>query len=256
VASSILYRNEDDVPFWGGNARKIFYRDKTNFFYAPQVKFYLTDCKNQPPIPGIRLTPIKLVSDYLKQVHEHGLFKMQEYLQELTLKMSNLDYNVPEITNDQICYVFSCPDDQKNTDYQVKIKNALKMAGIITPNDPKDKLRFITESEATAFFCTTLSSEMKVSPDPYLVCNVGDTLGLCTVEVSELPETAKVTLLDGQARISCGSLELDRNMREYLKDNVTSSPKDSEILKRFHDRLFEFYIENIKVTVILNFDVE
>jgi hypothetical protein len=74
--------------------------------------------------------------------------------------------------------------------------------------------------------------------------------------VSELPETAKVTLLDGQARISCGSLELDRNMREYLKDNVTSSPKDSEILKRFHDRLFEFYIENIKVTVILNFDVE
>jgi hypothetical protein len=177
---------------------------------------------------------------------------MREYLQET----GHPDNNLPLITNDQICYVFSCPDDQKNTDYQVKIKNALKMAGIITPNDPKDKLRFITESEATAFFLTTLSKEIKVSPDPYLVCSVGDTLGLSTVEMRELPEAAKVSFLEGQASITCVSLQLDSNMRKYLKDNVTSSPENSHELEILHDHLFELYIENIKVIVVFNFHAE
>ncbi|KAI8888879.1 hypothetical protein K501DRAFT_282533 [Backusella circina FSU 941] len=272
VTSSILYKNEDEPPLWGGDADKMYHNESSDFFFAPHLKLYLTDRDNQPPLPEDKLTPVKIISDYLKALHKHCIAKMKEYYDTQNLinetetlviadREDSIEENDSKVTysfdEDQVRYIFSYPDNQEDdgASYREQITEAVINAGIISANDLsandyESRLSFLTDSGATAYHCSALNYLLKPSIRPYLVCDVGGKVfGLSTIMARELPETGEVSSSIEQSDVGCGNLELDNKMRSFLATKVTSSSDDDkEALKMIHDRLFEEYIDRIKLS--------
>jgi hypothetical protein len=166
-----------------------------------------------------------------------------------------------DFTEDQIRYVFSYPDNQvdSGSQYKEQITAALIDAGIISAGDLSEnpyesRVSFITDSGATAYHCSTLTTQLKPSLRPYLVCDIGGKIfGISTIIAKELPETGDVSSFIDQSGVGCGNLELDRNMKQFLEARITSTEDaDQEMLKKIHNIVFEYYNENIKVIFLSN----
>jgi hypothetical protein len=171
---------------------------------------------------------------------------------------TNLKY---EFTEDQVRYVFSYPDNQENdgSRYKEQIIEALIDTGIISAGDLSEnpyesRVSFITDSGATAYHCSTLTTQLKPSLRPYLVCDIGGKIfGISTIIAKELPETGDVSSFIEQSGVGCGNLELDRNMRQFLEARITSTEDaDQEMLEKVRNIVFEYYNENIKVIFLSN----
>jgi hypothetical protein len=166
-----------------------------------------------------------------------------------------------DFTEDQIRYVFSYTDNQvdSGSQYKEQITEALIDAGIISAGDLSEnpyesRVSFITDSGATAYHCSTLTTQLKPSLRPYLVCDIGGKIfGISTIIAKELPETGDVSSFIDQSGVGCGNLELDRNMKQFLEARITSTEDaDQEMLKKIHNIVFEYYNENIKVIFLSN----
>jgi hypothetical protein len=166
-----------------------------------------------------------------------------------------------DFTEDQVRYIFSYPDNQENngSNYKEQIIEALIDAGIISAGDLSEnpyesRVSFITDSGATAYHCSTLTTQLKPSLRPYLVCDIGGKIfGISTIIAKELPETGDVSSFIDQSGVGYGNLELDRKMRQFLVSGITSTEKDDqEALEKIRDIVFEYYNEEIKVIFLSN----
>jgi hypothetical protein len=259
VASSLLYKKEDEDPLWGGDAHKKFYNESTDFFFVPHVKLYLTDAKNQPCSPGDKLSPVKIISDYLQRVHNYCIPKIRKYYDDKkkteieneslsvgdTDDIASLKY---DFTKDSVRYVFSYPDNEEDggSKYKEQVTAALIDAGIIRTGDLREnayesRLSFISDSGATAYYCSTLTSQLKPSLRPYLVCDIGGkNFGISTIIARDLPETGDISSFIDQSGVGCGNLELDRKMGQFLTAKITSTEDaDQEVLEKIRDVAFD-----------------
>lgn len=232
----------------------------------PHVKLYLTDAKNQPCSPGDKLRPVKIISDYLQGVHKYCISQISEYYdskkKETEIESLSVGYTDDtaslkyDFAEDKVRYIFSYPDNEEDgvSKYKEQVTEALIDAGIIRTGDLSEnayesRLSFVSDSGATAYYCSTLTSQLKPSSRPYLVCDIGGRIfGQSTIKATELPDTGDISSFIDLSGVGCGNLELDRKMRQFLTAKITSTEyDDQEALEKIRDIVFEFYKENIEV---------
>jgi hypothetical protein len=220
-------------------------------FHASNIKSYLTDpdYQTQNPLPD-GLNPIKIVADFLQQVHEYSVTKMNGHFKSSNTEQTDESLRDDKIVDKrQIRYIVSYPDNQNEGEYTAMMKEALELAGIISPSDPPERLIFRPESEATAYACT-VDGVISCPSDPYIVCDIGRTgFGISTIQADELAETGAIEPHFECSSSKCGSSEPDKNMKKYLENKISASDEnDLYTLERVRERVFDVYIDRIAVT--------
>jgi hypothetical protein len=262
ISSSIIYEKDiQTLPRCGEMLTKKQEDEQKPFFYAPSIKPYLTEKISPGSLPE-GLTPVRLVADYLKHVHSFGVSEMKKHFQnkeasESPSNQEEKDAKAEMFTGDQIRYVLSIPDNQDGP-YKDKMKEALIMAGIIESNVPEGRLSFIKESEATGYHCLKqcIESKNQLNPSlkPYLVCDIGGTVfGVSTIEAKELFETGTVLSHIDKSIGNCGTVDLNIEMRNLLGYMLPDKSGGTKQLKELREKLFEYYVENIKVNGFFEF---
>ncbi|RUP21540.1 hypothetical protein BC936DRAFT_139176 [Jimgerdemannia flammicorona] len=118
------------------------------------------------------------------------------------------------------------------------MRQAAVQAGLISPTDHHDRLMLISEPEAAALYCERKCEQYRLNHgDRFMICDCGGgTVDLIVFEIEEsegggegAESTAKnrklkeVTRGHGQ---SCGSVFLDKNMRELLKTKFSQHTQE------------------------------
>jgi hypothetical protein len=157
-----------DPPTWGGNVKPNHHpqvahfklglqprvREHYNTGGTPSVLAFL-DPNWVNPVPG--KTAVDFAADYLKCVHK--------YVTDIAFPRQ---FGETFLRGQQISYVITVPAIWKDSAKSLT-RQAAERAGI-----PSRKLELITEPEAAALYCATISREVDLkNGDRFLVCDAG-----------------------------------------------------------------------------------
>jgi hypothetical protein len=179
-------------------------------------------------------SPVDNIADYLGAMHR--------YVMEEVTKGFAKNYSA-----DTFRYCLTVPamwsDKAKNVMRQAAIK-----AGLVTENDPQDRLLLISEPEAAALYCERMCEQVNlVKGDRMIICDAGGgTVDLITFEIvnenkNSTNRLKEVTKGMGE---SCGSVFLDHKfmalMTKKLGGNTDNLPGVAL------NNLLDQFIDNIK----------
>ncbi|KAI7896855.1 uncharacterized protein EV154DRAFT_491018 [Mucor mucedo] len=183
-------------------------------------KLHLDETKTHPNsiLPyGLELEQV--ISDYLRSIYEHTCTLLKGRFGK-TLDTSKLRFclTVPAVWTEKA----------KNI-----MRDAVIRAGIISKEDPQDRLLLVGEPEAAALYCETFLDEYNLKPGQnFLICDAGGgTVDLVVYRIS-VDKNGKNSLMEevaGDGAI-CGSTALDANFRRFVSENMQLFFKDEDAL--------------------------
>ncbi|KAI7896856.1 uncharacterized protein EV154DRAFT_491024 [Mucor mucedo] len=184
-------------------------------------KLYLDETKKDLIIPKLPngVDTEQAISDYFKAIYEHTCMLLNSRIGR-TIDTSKLRFclTVPAVWTEKA----------KNI-----MRDAVIRAGIISKEDPQDRLLLVGEPEAAALYCETFLDEYNLKPGQnFLICDAGGgTVDLVVYRIS-VDKNGKNSLMEevaGDGAI-CGSTTLDANFRRFVSEIIQSFFKDEDAL--------------------------
>ncbi|KAI7877458.1 hypothetical protein K492DRAFT_150540 [Lichtheimia hyalospora FSU 10163] len=234
-----LYKSDTmQLAAWGNAARqKRSQATQDNFIFLNLYKLYLDDSLDGIlPLPG-GIKPIQLVADYLRAFHAHVVSEMKKgFAQQFEEHQYRYCLTVPAMWSDKS---------------KKAMRDAAILAGLISEDDPHDRLMLISEPEAAAIYCENVCEQFDMSDgDEFMICDAGGG----TVDL--IVFTVKMGI-DGTRRFkestkglgkSCGSSFVDKRMRKLLKSKL------KKVVDRIPDGAMESMMETFVDTMKPEFD--
>ncbi|CAO3645005.1 unnamed protein product [Mucor hiemalis] len=241
--TACLYRKNDnnqlELKSWGKAAIDHItkYPDEDNTVFVDQFKLKLSCSVND------RDTLCeKAAIDYLREIHQYTCTQLVEsvYSKKPAEDVSLTRTEIVEKTR----YVLTIPSTWAMDDSSIMREIAFKAGLIDDSNDPQERLVIISEAQAASLYCekeyynnfTTVESK---KGQRYMVCDAGGgTVDLSTFEYTEPPIYDELKSVKNVAHCQlaleggefCGSIFLDQNMKNYLRDNIFVGCIDEKVL--------------------------
>ncbi|KAI7887681.1 uncharacterized protein EV154DRAFT_554491 [Mucor mucedo] len=203
-------------------------------------KLHLDETKKGliPELPyGLEIE--QAISDYLRSIFEHTCTFLSRRIGK-------------EIDTNKLRFCLPVPDGwtekARNT-----MRNAVIRAGIISKEDPEDRLLLVSESEAIALYCETFLVEYNLKPGQnFLICDAGRFNVNVVVYRKTVDNNGKNSLMEevaGDSVIS-GYTTLDPHFRNFVSDNVNLFFKNVKPLTdRELDNIVDIFTNDIKPRV-------
>ncbi|KAI9006605.1 hypothetical protein CLU79DRAFT_779906 [Phycomyces nitens] len=221
VPTVLLYENgTKNMIAWGYDAIALSKKPENTGHLVERFKLMLDpSVDNVNRLPN-GLTVLEVIADYLRGLHE---------------------YTIPEIkrvqgrhfTQDKMMYCLTVPaiwsDQAKAT-----MREAAIQAGIISSEDPPDRLILTSEPEAAALYCKSMGEIFQLkSGDRFMICDAGG--GTVDLIVFELHEESKKKVLREITKGSggfCGSTYLDANVQHLIENRFGEhAPRNTRIIE-------------------------
>ncbi|KAG0377942.1 hypothetical protein BGX24_005116 [Mortierella sp. AD032] len=179
-----------------------------NYVLLSEFKLQLDETVNLPPLEN-NITPLKAITDYLRKLHENTVEELMD---------------LPTYTSSDFQYWLTVPahwsDRAKDTMRQAAIG-----AGFVKSSDPPRRLMFISEDEATAFFCAGSTDQVRfIAKDRLMIyrASEGKGINLVMLEVSDSSAVQSQRWKEVARRhgTDCVSTSLDDNMKRFLEGKL------------------------------------
>ncbi|KAM3582850.1 hypothetical protein VKS41_004615 [Umbelopsis sp. WA50703] len=178
-------------------------------------KLHLSDNNEYGEPPSLTvgdqdLDPITPIADYLQRFHAYVLEELQRgFASNYSPDRFRYCLTVPAIWSDRA---------------KSLMREASVRAGIITRDDPIERLMLISEPEAASLYCEkSISSCNLRHGDKFMIVDAGGgTVDLIVYEIENLDPTNPRTLKEltnGHGGL-CGSVYIDENMRRLLRSKL------------------------------------
>lgn len=174
------------------------------------------------------------IADYLKVLHEY-------VLEDVTRGFAkNYDTN-------SFRYCLTVPamwsDLAKGT-----MRKAAILAGLVSQDDPQDRLILISEPEAAALYCEKMCEQVNLNKgDRMMICDAGGgTVDLIVFEVLDdhLESSKRLKEVTKGIGESCGSVFLDHNFRALIEEKLGLQVK--RLPAAAINSLMDQFVDNIK----------
>ncbi|KAH8556812.1 hypothetical protein BGW37DRAFT_474327 [Umbelopsis sp. PMI_123] len=241
----LLYKHKPvKVQDWGNGARLAVLNPNTKESTLLKCfKLHLSDNQEYGEMPPLivgseTFDPIKPISDYLHLFHDH-------VMEELRKGFAN-NYHP-----DRFRYCLTVPaiwSDRAKT----SMRQAAIRAGIISRDDPVERLMLISEPEAAALYCEKRCESYNLEHgDKFMIVDAGGgTVDLIVYEIEKLDPTQTRTLKEltrGHGGL-CGGAYIDENMRKLLRSKL------KRYIKSIPPCAFEMMMDEFVQTIKPNFN--
>ncbi|KAG2179930.1 hypothetical protein INT43_003717, partial [Umbelopsis isabellina] len=213
----LLYRNRNRrLQNWGNGARlAALTPNMKDMTLLKCFKLHLSDHNVYGEVPALtvgdqELDPITPIEDYLREFHTYVLGELQKgFASNYSAERFRYCLTVPAIWSDRA---------------KSLMREAAIRAGIITRDDPIERLMLISEPEAASLYCeNSISSCNLRHSDKFMIVDAGGgTVDLIVYEIEHLDSTRPRTLKEltsGHGGL-CGSVYIDENMRKLLRSKL------------------------------------
>ncbi|KAI7888232.1 uncharacterized protein EV154DRAFT_314623 [Mucor mucedo] len=174
-----------------------------------RFKLHLKEDKNEyivdPLPPG--LTPLKVISDYLKYLHSNICSQIQQ----------DSNYTSEGIMQRKFQYCLTVPSKWTNKAKMI-MREAFTIAGMISRYDRVDRLVIVSEPEATALYIENRNGEFE-SGDIIMICEAGaETLNLTTFKKNTFGGVTKPfqEIVTGHEIPFESEMFLESNFKSYI----------------------------------------
>jgi hypothetical protein len=242
VPTSILYK-ADALTSAAYRDKKLLNRDsfcwgygvprhpKQNDICIPNIKQYMMASLVNEKLEKLKLglTIKKVVSDYLKVLHELGIRRLKE-----NRAFARSTYYI-DFKPEKIRYCLICDQDQEDF-----VRDCFIEAGIINGSDPDNRLTFATMSEAAAYNYLGWNGSVSGTNagEKYLVCDIGhSSVSISRIQLNTTLSTSEVVLVDTYPKL--GSVVLENNLREYLQLNSRQLYLNQKLIEDVVDEFLE-----------------
>lgn len=233
---SVYKRSDPQVLVdWGHGAKKMMQKPqsaKENIILS-NFKLNLDESLHRGIAENNRSSVLN-IADYLKVLHEY-------VLEDVTRGFAK-NYDPSTFR-----YCLTVPAMWSDLAKHSMRKAAIK-AGLVSENDPQDRLILISEPEAAALYCEKMCEQVNLGKgDRMMICDAGGgTVDLIVFEVvDENIESSKrlkeVTKGIGE---SCGSVFLDHNFEALMKEKLGEQYKTLPAAAM--NNLMDQFVDNIK----------
>lgn len=175
---------------------------------------------------------MKNIGDYLKVLHEY-------VLEDVTRGFAK---NYDPSTFRYCLTVPAMWSDKAKHD----MREAAIHAGLVSVNDPQDRLILISEPEAAALYCEKMCEQVNMKRgDRMLICDAGGgTVDLIVFEVlkDSLESNQRLKEVTKGMGESCGSVFLDYNFKALMEEKLGGQKVPSSAMYNLMDQ----FIDNIK----------
>ncbi|KAI8578883.1 hypothetical protein K450DRAFT_244957 [Umbelopsis ramanniana AG] len=213
----LLYKHKPlKVQDWGNGARLAVLKPNTkDSTLLKCFKLHLSDNQEYGELPPLivgseTFDPIRPISDYLKLFHQNAMEELRKgFANNIEPERFRYCLTVPAIWSDRA---------------KTSMREAALRSGIISRDDPVERLILISEPEAAALYCEKRSESWNLQHgDKFMIVDAGGgTVDLIVYEIEHLdpkqPRTLK-ELTKGQGGL-CGGAYIDENMRKLLRSKL------------------------------------
>jgi molecular chaperone DnaK (HSP70) len=182
------------------------------------------------------MTVLKVISDYLKDFHKNICNEMQGALgaRDFDKKKAQFRYclTVPAMWTDRAKTI---------------MREAAIQAGIIDREDHPDRLILIGEPESAALYSEKMKGGITIkSGETLMICDAGGgTIDLTTFKKTIEGESKSFQEITEGYGNSCGSAQLDLNLKNYILRMTKSRP--IPITEKAMDELLDHFQKQVKV---------
>lgn len=176
------------------------------------------------------VTVVQAISDYLKAIFNFTLGSMSDTLgKEVDQSKLRFCLTVPAVWTEKA---------------KIIMREAAIEAGIVSPEDPQDRLLLVGEPEAAALYCETVMKQYELAHnDTFLICDAGGgTVDLVVYRIYDKDNDKFLIEEVGGVGGLCGSVKLDEGYRNFVDKVVKeligeplNSVELDEIVKAFAD---------------------
>ncbi|KAI7897314.1 uncharacterized protein EV154DRAFT_454752 [Mucor mucedo] len=184
-------------------------------------KLHLDETKKDLNIPELAsgIDVEQAISDYLKAIFEHTCGQLEAHFgRSFDTNKLRFCLTVPVIWTEKA---------------KIIMRDAVIRAGLISKEDPQDRLLLVGEPEAAAMYCETFLDEYNLKPGQnFLICDAGGgTVDLVVYRISG-DKKGKNSLMEEVVGdgASCGSTTLDVRFRRFVSDNIKLFFEDEDPL--------------------------
>ncbi|ORX46728.1 actin-like ATPase domain-containing protein [Hesseltinella vesiculosa] len=230
--SLALYeKGSTEMVAWGHQARRLANRPNSyHFILMSKFKLFLDAHMQDAELPN-DLQVVDIIADYLRGLMDHAKIDIHRRLAGMYSE-EHFRYclTVPAMWNDRA---------------KSMMREASIRAGMISYEDPMERLLLTSEPEAAALYCQRKSSQFNLKHGQrFMVCDAGGgTVDLMVLEINHPPGSPQtlreVTRGHGA---TCGSGLLDNRMRHYLMDKLAYVEVPEESL----DQILDTFVNAIK----------
>ncbi|OZJ06414.1 hypothetical protein BZG36_00543 [Bifiguratus adelaidae] len=243
----LMYRkNSKEVIDWGHGARRSAFRPNTaDCILLSKFKLYLDENLRLNPLPS-GLNVVEVIADYLRAFHQHVCNELAKgFAGNYDPSKFRYCLTVPAMWSDRA---------------KTAMRQAAQLSGMISPQDPADRLMLISEPEAAALYCQKKTEHFNLGPgERFMICDAGGgTVDLIVFEIAEGGAGTGYGVGLGKNRTlkevtkghggSCGSGFLDERMRDFLKRKLQYH------VGRIPESAFENVMENFVDLIKPEFD--
>lgn len=226
----------------GAEAMSLDLRPGASKKYGPVIRLFklLLDEENKEGLPELPngLDLVKVISDYLRELHKNIIKEMMSSLSD-EKKIATIRYclTVPAIWDDKA---------------KTKMREAAIQAGIISKDDHPDRLLLIGEPEAAALYSEKMRDGIKIKSD--------ETLMICDAGGGTIDITAYKKIIEGETKSfrqitrsignTCGSTQLDYNFRNYVWRMIEREVGHLFDKGKILDKFEKDFVDTVKVRVL------
>ncbi|KAG2204055.1 hypothetical protein INT47_007049 [Mucor saturninus] len=220
---------------WGHGAKKMMLKPqaaKENIILS-NFKLNLDESLHKG-IAANHRSPVNNIADYLRVLHEY-------VLEDVTRGFAK-NYDPSSFR-----YCLTVPamwsDLAKST-----MRRAAILAGLVSQDDPQDRLILISEPEAAALYCEKMCEQVNLNKgDRMMICDAGGgTVDLIVFEVLDdrLESNKRLKEVTKGIGESCGSVFLDHNFRTLMEEKLGDQVK--RLPAAAMNNLMDQFVDNIK----------
>ncbi|KAG0375076.1 hypothetical protein BGX24_009569 [Mortierella sp. AD032] len=209
-------KGSTEIQDWGYKAYAEVAKSPKDYCMLRNFKMQLDETIEVPPFEN-GFSPLKVITDYLRKLHEYAVEEVLEKNMSSEFKSDNFRYSltVPARWSNR----------SKNTMRQAAIG-----AGLIEAGDPFNRLMILTEDDAKAMYCLQKIDVMQFKDkDRFIICDASEGGGVDAVvyEVGEssLGQTQRLQEVARTHSSDCGSDILEVNIETYLERKLRKHRK-------------------------------
>ncbi|GAB1528565.1 hypothetical protein RhiTH_011759 [Rhizoctonia solani] len=140
-----------------------------------------------------------------------------------------------EAYKDNITFIIAHPNGWGIREQEF-LRRAAVDGGLVTVADSKNRVRFVTEAEASVHYCishSNISNRLKTGLN-FAVCDAGgSTVDITVYTVTSTSPLLKLAEKRDSACIQAGGLYVDDAVEKYLEDTLTRAGIDPEDIKEY-----------------------
>ncbi|CAO3692254.1 unnamed protein product [Rhizopus microsporus] len=217
VPTCLYYKNKNKVLGWGKGAKLLALKPNQEGVFLQYFKLALV--QNDIPLPDGKTA---YICEEIQKTRGFQNYRQDQYQYCLT---------VPAIWSDEA---------------KALMRQAAIRAGMITADDPLERLKLISEPEAAAAYCENRYNSLSLkNGDVFMIVDAGGgTIDLVTYQIEDIKPPRKLKEVTKGHGGMCGSAFIDQNMRFLLRTKLGSNIE--KVSACMYETMMDNFIERIK----------